>query len=164
MYELDRTADTLLNGFVFPNTAWDLRGIECDPRDGSYWITLQGGTSPNMIMKVAGFNYGKVGVEEPASRMPGTSGRMEVQAWPNPFTGSTNLSVNLPAAGKIDVRVYYNDGRLARTLAGGIMVGTRAAFTWNGRDEAGQTVAPGVYFYRVQSATAQAWGKVILSR
>jgi subtilisin family serine protease len=165
MYELDRVGETLLNGYVFPTKTWDVRGIECDPRDGSYWITImKGGSSNNMIMKVAGFNFGKVGVEEPATRLPGTADRLVVLAQPNPFTGSTSLSLNLPAAGKVDVRVYYNDGRLARALADDVTVGTRAAFKWDGRDEEGQTVAPGVYFYRVQSATAQAWGKVILSR
>jgi hypothetical protein len=165
MYELDRVGDTVLNGYVFPNKAWDLRGIEYDPRDGSYWVTIMhGGSTNNMIVKVAGFNYGKVGVEEPSPRLPGAAGRLEVQARPNPFTGNTNLSVSLPAAGNVDVRVYYNNGRLARTLAGDLTVGTRAVFPWDGRDERGQAVAPGIYFYRVQSAAAQAWGKIVLSR
>lgn len=165
MYELDRVGHTLLNGYVFPNKTWNLRGIECDPRDGSYWITIStGASSNNSIMKVAGFNYGKAGVEEPAPRLPGAAGRLEVFAQPNPFTGRTNLSVQLPAAGNIDLRVYDNGGRMVRTLASGAAVKARSLFTWDGRDEAGQTVAPGVYFYRVQSATAQAWGKVILSR
>ena len=165
MYELDRVEHTVLNGYVFPRTEWDLRGIEYDPRDGSYWITIQkGGATNNMIMKVAGFNYGKVGVEEPSPRLPEAAGRFAVLAQPNPFTGRTNLAVQLPAAGNIDLRVYDNSGRAVRTLARGAAVMAHAQFTWDGRNDEGRAVAPGIYFYRAQSANGQAWGKVVLSR
>jgi serine protease AprX len=164
MYEMDRTGATVLGRFVFPNKAWDVRGIECDPRDGSYWVTIAtGGGSANMIVKVAGFNYGRVGVEEQESWTPRVPGRLEVQAQPNPFSGRTNFSVQMPAAGSIDLRVFDNSGRVVRTLVGGSAVTTHARITWDGRNDDGQAVAPGVYFYRVTSATAQAWGKVILS-
>jgi subtilisin family serine protease len=163
MYEIDRVSSSLLNGYVFTNAAWNIRGIENDPRDGSYWITImQGGTTENMIFKVVGFNYG-TGVEEPKPGLPGVE-RLAVRAMPNPFTGRTNLWVQLPAAGSVDLKVYDNNGRVVRTLASGTAVGTRALFPWDGRNERGQTVAPGIYFYRVKSATAEAWGKVVLSR
>ncbi len=164
MYEMDRLGISVINRYVFPNREWDVRGIECDPRDGSYWVTFALGATDNMIVKVVGFNYGRVGVEEPGPRLPEVAGRLAVLAQPNPFTGRTNLAVQLPAAGNIDLRVYDNGGRMVKTLASGAAVKARALFPWDGRDEAGQTVAPGVYFYRVQSATEQAWGKVVLSR
>jgi serine protease AprX len=164
MYEIDRENSSLLNGYVFPTTAWNIRGIECDPRDGSYWITImQGGTTENMIFKVVGFNYG-TGIEEPSPELPGARDRLVVRAQPNPFTRSTNLSVRLPAAGSVNLKVYDNNGRVVRTFAGSASVGTKALFPWDGRNERGQTVPPGIYFYRVKSATAEAWGKVVLSR
>jgi len=162
MYELNRADGTLLDGYVFPTKTWDVRGIECDPRDGSYWLTIAaGGTSNNMIVKVAGFNYGKIGVAEPKPPLFGAGSRLQVFARPNPFAGRTRLSVKLPAAGSIDLRVYDNSGRVVRTLARG---STSSLFTWDGRTDDGKAVAPGVYFYRAASATEQAWGKVILSR
>jgi hypothetical protein len=165
MYELDRVGDTVLNGYVFPIKTWDVRGIEYDPRDGSYWLTIMnGGTSNNMIVKVAGFNYGRTGVEEPETRLPNAADRLAVCAQPNPFAGSTKLSVQMPAAGSIDLRVYDNSGRVVRTLASGATATNHARFTWDGRNDDGRAVAPGIYFYRVRSAAAQAWGKVILSR
>jgi subtilisin family serine protease len=162
MYELERGGNTVLNGYVFPNKSWDLRGIEYDPRNGSYWVTIrQGGSSNNMIMKVAGFNYGKVGVQEPAPRSSFAGDRVQVLARPNPFTGRTRLSVQMPANGRFDLRIYDNSGRVVRTLAQG---STNSLLTWDGRTDDGRAVAPGIYFYRVQSAAGQAWGKVILSR
>ncbi len=164
MYEMDRTGATVTGRFVFPNKTWDVRGIECDPRDGSYWVTIaSGGGAANMIAKVAGFNYGRVGVEEQESWTPRVPGRLEVEAQPNPFSGRTNFSVRMSAAGSIYLRVFDNSGRVVRTLAGGSAVTAHARITWDGRNDDGQAVAPGVYFYRVTSATARAWGKVILS-
>jgi len=165
MYELDRVGGTVLNGYVFPDKAWDLHGIEYDPRDASYWITIaQGGADSNMIVKVAGFNFGRrAGVAEPRLGSPDATSRLVVRAQPNPFSGSTNLSVRLPAAGSVDLKVYDNSGRVVRTLARGASVTARALFPWDGRNDKGEAVAPGIYFYRVKSATAEAWGKVVLS-
>jgi len=142
-----------------------LHGIEYDPRDASYWITIaQGGADSNMIVKVAGFNFGRrAGVAEPRLGSPDATSRLVVRAQPNPFSGSTNLSVRLPAAGSVDLKVYDNSGRVVRTLARGASVTARALFPWDGRNDKGEAVAPGIYFYRVKSATAEAWGKVVLS-
>ena len=165
MYEIDRVGDTVLNGYVFPIKTWDVRGIEYDPRDGSYWLTImKGGTSNNMIVKVAGFNYGKAGVEEPSFGLPGAADRLSAFAQPNPFAGRTNFSVRMSAAGSIDLRIYDNSGRVVRTLAQGHAAGARAQFAWDGRSDDGRALAPGIYFFRVRSSTDQAWGKVILSR
>jgi len=165
MYELDRVADTLLNGYVFSAKTWDTRGIEYDPRDGSYWVTIaQGGPGNNMIVKVAGFNYGKVGVADPEARSANAAVRLAAYARPSPFTGCTRLTVELPEAGSIDLRIYDNSGRVVRTLARGPVFSKRADFVWDGRNDEGQAVAPGVYFCRVQSATERVLSKVILSR
>jgi len=165
MCEMDRAGSSVRSRFVFPNRSWDVRGIECDPRDGSYWVTIASGAGTyNMIAKVAGFNYGRVGVEEPKIPATGITGRLEVRAEPNPFSGRTLFSVRLPAPGNIGLRVYDNSGRVVRTLASGPAGTMHARIAWDGRNDDGKTVAPGVYFYRASSETAQAWGKVILSR
>jgi hypothetical protein len=161
--EIDRVGNTVLNRFKFTNTAWNPRGVEVDPRDGSYWITIMQGTTPdNQIMKVVGFNYG-VGVEEERG-LPARPTRLKVEAFPNPFTGRTMLSVALPGTGAVDLKVFDNNGRLVRVLASGAPVSRRANWAWDGRDRDGRTVAPGVYFYRASAAGDEAWGKVILSR
>jgi len=165
MYEIDRDSHTILNRHKFTTRAWSIRGIENDPRDGSYWITIMRvGSIENMVFKAAGFHYVPVGFEEPESGLPGIADRLAVRAEPNPFSRRTVLSVRLPVAGSVDLKVYDNNGRLVRTLAQGAAVGTRALFRWDGRNDNGQTVAPGIYFYRVKSATAEAWGKAVLSR
>jgi hypothetical protein len=162
MYEIDRTNRNVLHGYVFPNAAWNMRGIEYDPRDGSYWITImQGGSTENMILKVVGFNYG-LGVEEQKPGGPPVR-NLQVTAQPNPFTGRTMLAVSVASPTNLSLLVYDNNGRLVNTLARGAIVNGRASFPWDGRDSKGRTVAPGVYFYRANTVGSEAWGKVILS-
>jgi hypothetical protein len=165
MLEIDRVNETLRNRFRFANTQWNIRGIECDPRDGSYWITIMqyASGSNNMIFKVVGFNMGGVGVEE-RNRLPEISSRIRVEARPNPFTGRTVLSVALGQPGTVDLQVFDNTGRLVRNVVRARPVTTHSDFIWDGRDEAGKTVARGVYFYRVKGSDCEAWGKLVLTR
>ncbi|MBM3323822.1 T9SS type A sorting domain-containing protein, partial [candidate division WOR-3 bacterium] len=164
MLEIDRVNWTLRSRYRFPNASWNIRGIEYDPRDGSYWVSIMedqtGGN--NRIFKVVGFNYG-TGIEEsrPVPVVENTG--INVSAWPNPFTRGTVLSVKLAQPGNVDLKVYDNNGRAVRELASGRQVSAQTSFPWDGRDNSGRSVAPGIYFYRVRSAGAEAWGKVVLS-
>ncbi|MGQ9708541.1 MAG: T9SS type A sorting domain-containing protein, partial [bacterium] len=166
MLEIDRVNETLRNHFRFANTEWNIRGIECDPRDGSYWITIMqyASGSNNMIFKVVGFNMGSVGVEEGRVAELEIKGRIKVDARPNPFTGRTVLTVAMEQPGTIDLQVFDNTGRLVRNVARQRAVITGSDFIWDGRDDAGTAVARGVYFYRVKSSDCEAWGKVVLTR
>jgi len=165
MLEIDRVNNTLLNRFRFANTEWNMRGIECDPRDGSYWVTIMeyASGSNNQILKVHGFNEGVGVAEEGPGVLPRSSG-IQLAAVPNPFTGTTLLSVQLATPGTIDLSVYDNAGRVVRRLAANQPVTRQAGFVWDGRDELGRTVARGIYFYCVKSSQNEAWGKVVLNR
>ncbi len=166
MLEIDRVNWTLRNRFRFTNTEWNIRGIEYDPRDGSYWVTIMqySSGSNNMIFKVVGFNMGSVGVEEKEKVLPELSRGIRVAVRPNPFTGRTVLSVALENPGLVDLQVYDNLGRLVRNVARSRSVISGSDFIWDGRDDAGAEVARGVYFYRVRTDKDELWGKMVLTR
>jgi len=166
MLEIDRLNGTLRNRFRFANTEWNIRGIEYDPRDGSYWVTIMqyASGSNNMIFKVVGFNMGSVGLEEEGLALPDFSRRIRVDVRPNPFSGKTVLSVAMGQPGVVDLQVYDNTGRLVRNVARARSVVAHSEFTWDGRDDAGATVARGVYFYRARSGKDELWGKLVLTR
>jgi hypothetical protein len=88
-------------------------------------------------------------------RTPYASG-ITLRAYPNPFRSTVALSVN--ATGPASARIFDNTGRAVRTLK------SNSSLTWDGRDDSGRTVAPGIYFCRVASGTAEAQTKVVLSR
>jgi hypothetical protein len=83
-------------------------------------------------------------------------------AWPNPSRGSVVLRIALAEGVTGPVRATLVDaaGRRVRGLeapagAGGV------ALSWDGRDEAGRPVAPGVYGVRVEAGAARAAGRVV---
>ncbi|MEP7028500.1 MAG: PA domain-containing protein, partial [Candidatus Eisenbacteria bacterium] len=79
----------------------------------------------------------------------GSGGLALRDAWPNPFTVTTSIGFTLPRAGRTDVGIFDVAGREVRHLLSmDLPAGTHAA-TWDGRDDAGARVAPGVFFYRV---------------
>ncbi len=162
MLEVNRGDFTLRNRYRFSNSSWNIRGIEYDPRDGSYWISIMqdntGGN--NRIFKVVGFNYG-TGVEE--RPMTNLLAEGEVSARPNPFTGTTLITAAPRAVGTVELRIFDGSGRLVH-LAGQTADKGRVAFNWNGRSGSGASLSPGIYFYRLEGAGLKAFGKLILSR
>lgn len=102
-----------------------------------------------------------VGVDEAESGRP---------AWglapprPNPTTGGTRIAFSLPpgaASGAGRLAVYDARGRVVRLWDAPTRSGAGEIF-WDGRDERGARVAPGVYFFRLDTATGSTGRKVIL--
>ncbi len=67
-------------------------------------------------------------------------------AWPNPSAGEIHFTLTVPEAVSADVGVYDLAGRLVHRLARGPAPPGRHTLAWDGRDEQGGRVRPGVYF------------------
>ena len=83
---------------------------------------------------------------------------------PNPFRDRVELSLPVPEAGDVFVRLYSVDGRLVRTLHHGPARSGRLDLVWNGLDDSGRAVASGVYFARASGSVRETTGKVVLLR
>jgi hypothetical protein len=70
-------------------------------------------------------------------------------ARPNPAAGSTTISYAIPAGGSATLAVFGVDGRRVRTLVDAQAGPGSYHVVWDGRNEAGQVAAPGVYFYKL---------------
>ena len=66
-------------------------------------------------------------------------------AGPNPFEASTRVEFRLPDARAVQLRVAGVDGRTVRTLERGFLGAGLHVRSWDGRDDAGDRVAPGIY-------------------
>ena len=76
--------------------------------------------------------------------------------YPNPFIPRTTISYVLPEPATVTLRVYSTAGRLVRELVSGeAMPAGPHEVVWNGRNEAGQTVAAGVYSCRLTTPDAE---------
>lgn len=71
------------------------------------------------------------------------------QNYPNPFNPSTKIRFALPISGKVKLEVYDLLGNTVRTLVSREMTAGRHEVLWDGRNQAGQTVAVGIYLYRI---------------
>ena len=72
-------------------------------------------------------------------------------AWPNPFTRTTNLNFTLPRAGQVRMVVFDVTGRQVKRLLSTDLPAGQHAVVWDGTDDAGHVVRPGVYFYRLSA-------------
>ncbi|MBC7186784.1 MAG: Ig-like domain-containing protein [Calditrichaeota bacterium] len=86
------------------------------------------------------------------------------QNYPNPFNPVTTIRYELPAAGRVTVKVYNIYGQLVRTLVDEQVAAGYHTLLWDGRDEYGQAVSSGVYYYRMVSGTFVETRKMALLR
>jgi hypothetical protein len=74
---------------------------------------------------------------------------------PNPFNPSTELSLDLPQAMQVQLRVVDARGRQVRTLYQGMAGPGQMRLHFDGRDDRGRLLASGVYTFVVQSERYQ---------
>ena len=98
------------------------------------------------------------GPQTAIAEQPGNGRRAAAfRATPNPFHGAVTLSSE-SARGPITARVFDNSGRVVRTLSAG------TAVVWNGLDDNGRAVPPGIYFCRLTAGGLESGIKLILAR
>ncbi len=81
------------------------------------------------------------------------SGSLVLRASPIPFGNHLSLEFAGPARAGADLRIVDVSGRQVRHVWAGQMDGRPATITWNGRDDAGRQVAPGVYLVRLEAGS-----------
>jgi hypothetical protein len=85
------------------------------------------------------------------------------QNFPNPFNPATTIRYGLSSRQEVRLDVFDVSGRRVRTLVGGK---TREAglhaVVFDGRDDAGRSLASGTYFYRLQADARTATRRMIL--
>ena len=89
--------------------------------------------------------------------------------YPNPFNPETWIPYQLAKPAKLTVSIYATDGTLVRTLALGHQPAgvyhdkSRAAY-WDGKNELGESVASGVYFYTLKAGDFTATRKMLIRK
>jgi len=89
--------------------------------------------------------------------------------YPNPFNPETWLPYQLSEPAEVTLRIYFMDGTLVRTLslghqpAGVYQNRSRAAY-WDGKNEFGEPVASGVYFYTLKTGDLTATRKMLIRK
>jgi len=83
---------------------------------------------------------------------------------PNPFNPTTTINYHLAQTGSVRLDVYDMAGRHVKSLVAESQLTGDHQARWNGRDEAGRSVASGTYFARLQSGGDQFVQSMVLVR
>ena len=80
-----------------------------------------------------------------------------LQNYPNPFNPETWIPYRLSESAPVTLSIYDTTGRLVRTLSigfqsAGFYQGRGRAAYWDGRNDVGEQVSSGVYFYQLSHA------------
>ena len=89
------------------------------------------------------------GVTEPVELVPSTFALDN--NYPNPFNPSTMIHYTISSSGYVRLRVFDVVGREVASLVNGVQSAGSYAVSWHGTDDAGRSVASGVYFYTLES-------------
>jgi outer membrane protein assembly factor BamB len=79
---------------------------------------------------------------------------------PNPSGGSVTLTFSAPPGADAECVVYSPAGQLVRRVA--VDLRGMGSVTWDGLNESGSRVAPGVYMVRLCSSEASSFRKVVI--
>ena len=158
-------------------------GIAVDPVGGKvYWTTSHGIqnaplTGETVVIRrpepagiaLRGTAGGSVSPGAPSLSSVGSVENTLLANYPNPFNPETWIPYQLSASADVSVSIYAVDGRLVRRLDLGHQVAgvyrsrSRAAY-WDGRNEFGERVASGLYFYTLTAGDFTATRKMLIRK
>ena len=134
------------------------------------WLQLarQDASKVDKTVMPKGFSYERgIQVLEQLARALTPNKTALLANYPNPFNPETWIPYQLSKAADVTVTIYASDGNVVRTLALGHQeVGTyknrsQAAY-WDGRNETGESVSSGIYFYTLTAGDFSATRKMLI--
>lgn len=136
------------------STAMQLRFVAEDLGDDTF---VEGGIDDVRVV-------GALATDAPQIPTLATSSSLD-SPQPNPFRESSSITLNLARAGEAKLEVYDVSGRrVAELLAGKRVAAGTYRVSWEGRDDQGLRVAPGMYFIRLSAPDGEITRKAIVLR
>ena len=87
------------------------------------------------------------------------------QNYPNPFNPSTQISFDVPEGSElVRLNIYNILGKKVSTLLNNVVNPGKHKVEWNAKDNEGNPVASGIYFYELSSSSFTARKKMLLIR
>lgn len=69
----------------------------------------------------------------------------EINAYPNPFNEKVTINLCLEFSGHLLIEVFDLNGDMVRILSSNYQLPGQVSFVWDGRNDAGEQVSPGLY-------------------
>jgi hypothetical protein len=84
--------------------------------------------------------------------------------YPNPFNPETTISFSLDKAAPAMVTIYNQKGQIVKNYDMPIADKGVNTLAWNGKDDSGQSVSSGVYYFRLKSGSYSSTKKMVLMK
>lgn len=84
--------------------------------------------------------------------------------YPNPFQFSTAITYYLPQESRVSVRLFNQLGQMVKILVDKTQGRGHHKIYWDGRDEFGNKVVAGIYYYQMTAQGFQKTGRALLWR
>ncbi|MFZ5517155.1 MAG: M1 family aminopeptidase [Candidatus Zhuqueibacterota bacterium] len=118
-------------------------------------------TAQTLLSKILNWTSGATEVKSAATVAAPTVFQLS-QNYPNPFNPTTQIHFQLSQPVEVELSIFNLRGQKIATLAQGRMVAGHHALTWDGNDSAGNSVASGVYLYRLKTESFSCTRKLAL--
>ena len=134
------------------------------------WLQLaqQNASSTVQSSLPEGFSYARgIEVLEQLARALTPDTTALLANYPNPFNPETWIPYQLAKPADVTVTIYASDGNVVRTLALGYQAAgtyksrTHAAY-WDGKNELGESIASGLYFYTLTAGEFSATRRMLI--
>jgi len=90
--------------------------------------------------------------------------KLNLTNFPNPFNPETTIRFNLPQNSHITLEVYNLLGQKIMTLFEGDKAAGNYSLKWDGKDQKGNNVASGIYFYKLVAGDFNQIKKMVLTK
>lgn len=84
------------------------------------------------------------------------------QNYPNPFNQNTVIQYSLPKSSKVELVIYNLLGQKVRSLINQTQTAGYKIVFWDGKNDKGENVASGVYFYKLQYGDLKQTKKMLI--
>jgi hypothetical protein len=87
-----------------------------------------------------------------------------LQNYPNPFNPTTKIEFLVSRSGQVRIDIFNILGQKVSTLVDQNLKAGHKLVNWDGKDDSGQEVSSGIYFYRIKTSDFSQTKKMVLLR
>jgi DNA-binding transcriptional regulator YhcF (GntR family) len=102
------------------------------------------------------------GSESTSSETAPAKLQIQAQSYPNPFNPQTEIAYSLPEDSYVKLTIYNIQGQKVTTLVDEHQSAGTKKVVWDGCDESGESVASGVYLYRIEAGPYSVTNRMVL--
>jgi hypothetical protein len=89
---------------------------------------------------------------------------LKLGIYPNPSSGPTRISINLPANSRVDISIFNASGQVIYTETGKTYPQGNQVIYWDGKSNSGEDIESGYYFVKISAGNLSSVEKLLLMR